>query len=40
MRKMGSEIVHECAQKADTGFGVDILERYRKGGDEFLNHVL
>jgi hypothetical protein len=25
---------------ADNGFGFDILKRYHKDGDEFLNHIL
>jgi hypothetical protein len=37
---MGSEIVHGCAKKAETGFGFDFLERYRKDGDEFLHHAV
>jgi hypothetical protein len=35
---MASKNADGCAQNAENGFGSDILERYHKEGDEFLNH--
>jgi hypothetical protein len=37
---MGSENVHGYAQKTETSFGFDCLERNHKDGDEIPNHIL
>jgi hypothetical protein len=37
---MCSENAHGCAQNAENGLDFDFLERYRKDGDEFLNHII
>jgi hypothetical protein len=39
-RKMDSENADGCAHDAENGFGFEFLERYRKDGDKFLNHIL
>jgi hypothetical protein len=34
------ENAHMSAQNAENVFGFDLLERYHKDGDEFLNHIV
>jgi hypothetical protein len=37
---MDSENAHGSAQNAENDFGFDVLERYLKDGDEFLNYIV
>jgi spore coat polysaccharide biosynthesis protein SpsF (cytidylyltransferase family) len=37
---MFSENPHGWAQNAENGLGFDVLQRYRKDGDEFLSHII
>jgi hypothetical protein len=40
LSKIGFENVHGYTQNGRNNFGYDLLERYHKNGDEFLNHIV